>query len=350
MTPDTDGGIGKGKHLLVIRLSALGDVAMTLPAIYSLARRYPQMRIFVLTRRPFARIFVNHPDNVKMFTPDLKKKGVKGLGVTLALFMRLRRHKFDYVVDLHNVLRSWVLGRLLHWSGARWGMVDKMREGRRAVLHGHARQPEFISRYIDTFRRMGFEVDYTFKTLYPDGAPEAPVDIPAGAVGIAPFARYETKTYPVDLMEQVVKGLSGRGVPVFLFGGRGREAEIMDSWAERYDGCVSLAGRFAIRDELAMMSRLTAMVAMDSANHHLAALTGVRVLSIWGGTTPACGFMAYGQKESDALCLGLDCQPCSIGGSPKCKLGTPVCMRGIKPETVIGRVMDMLNEKKESKQ
>lgn len=338
----------KPLRVLVIRLSALGDVAMTLPAVYSLARSYPDMRLDVLTRPFFARMFINRPPNVRLITADFKTQ-YKGFLGMLRLFMTLRRNGYYAVADLHNVSRSWTLDVLFRLTCTRVAMVDKMREGRHRVIYHHARQPDFIGRYTEVFRRLGFRTRLTFRSLFEGRAAQTPFDIPAGSVGIAPFARYATKTYPLELMEQVVRTLADSGVPVFLFGGRGKEAETMERWAASYKGCTSLAGRYTIETELALMSRLTLMVAMDSANHHLAALAGVRVLSLWGGTSPACGFMAYGQREADALCFGLDCQPCSIGGTPECRKGTLECLRSISPDVVSGRVMEMLEAEKRHK-
>jgi len=331
--------------VLVIRLSALGDVAMTLPAIYSLARSYPGMRVDVLTRPFFARMFIYPPPNLRVLTADFKTQYV-GLTGMFRLFFRLRKGHYFRVADLHNAPRSRFLDTLFRLAGARVAMVDRMNEHHYRVLHGSARQPDFIGRYTEVFRRLGFSTRLTFRGLFTGRTAEAPVDIPAGSVGIAPFARYYTKTYPLRLMEQVVSTLCARGVHVFLFGARGDEASALDKWAGKYNGCTSLAGRYEIEAELALMNRLTVMVTMDSANHHLASLAGTRVLSIWGGTTPACGFMAYGQSESDALHTGLPCQPCSIGGSRRCVKGTLQCLRSITPESIASRVMAMLKEPK----
>jgi len=321
---------------------------MTLPAIYSLARSQPNVRIDVLTRPFFARIFINHPANVRVLTVDFKTRH-KGLFGMLRLFFALRRNKYRCVADLHNVSRSWVLDVLFRLGGTRVAMVDKMRSGRRRLKGGRGSQPSFIVRYMDVFQRLGFSAELTFKGLFFGMEIKAPLEIPDGAVGIAPFARYYTKAYPPELMEHVVGSLCAKGVPVFLFGAHGKEADVLDSWARKYGGCASLAGRYEIEAELLLMSRLRLMVAMDSANHHLAALAGVRVLSLWGGTTPACGFMAYGQDEGDAICKGLSCQPCSVGGSRECSRGTLECMRSITPEYLVDRIMCLLNEGKERK-
>ena len=95
----------KKEHILIIRFSALGDVAMAVPVVYSLARQYPEIRITVLSRGLARPLFENLAPNVGFMEADLKQeyKGIRGLN---ALYRRLTAKQFTAVADLHNVLRS----------------------------------------------------------------------------------------------------------------------------------------------------------------------------------------------------------------------------------------------------
>ncbi len=326
------------KRLLVIRLSALGDVAMTLPAIYSVAEAYTHLDITVLTRPFFSRLFINRPHNVSVMVADTKgtHRGVRGL---FKLIRRLRAERFDYVADLHNVLRSWIIDRALRLGGSRVVMVDKYRAARKDLLkHVIPSQTPFIRRYCEVFEALGFPNEPTFKSLYTE-KPEAPIVVPAKAVGIAPFARYSNKEYPLSLMHQVVNGLAKKGIPVLLFGGGGKEALQLDTWARETKGVTSVAGKYALDKELGIMSHLAVMVSMDSANQHLASLVGTPVVTIWGSTSPACGFMPYGQPDESSMCAGLDCQPCTIAGSEGCRHADLRCLTSITPDQVIAKVL-----------
>ena len=91
------------------------------------------------------------------------------------------------------------------------------------------------------------------------------------------------------------------------------------------------------------MSHLDTMVSMDSANMHLASLTGTRVVSVWGATHPYCGFMGWQQKEEDAVQINtLSCRPCSVFGNKPCHRGDFACMNNILPEEIIQRIEDGL--------
>lgn len=328
--------------MLVIRLSALGDVAMTLPAIYSLARQYPDLHVDVLTRPFFARLFINRPDNVNVITADFQTeyKGPRGIW---RLLRRLAALNPDCVADLHNVLRSWEIDAWFRMRGVRVAMVDKNRRSRKRLFTDKQPQRNFIDRYTDVFARLGYPVKLTFRSLYSDGAPaQPPFEPERPAVGVAPFARYYNKTYPPEMMRNVVEMLCRRGINVYLFGGRGREASELQEWANEINGCTSVAGLYTIDKELALMSRMQIMVSMDSANQHLASLAGVPVVSVWGSTTPACGFSGYGQDPANAVNLGLECQPCSVAGKPTCPLGHLDCLCRIDPHMIADRVCGIL--------
>lgn len=337
----TDDISGK-KRILVVRFSALGDVAMTIPVVYALAAQYPELTIDYVTSPFFARLFVNAPESLRVHGIDLKKyKGFKG---TTNLLKQLSALKPDYVADLHNVLRSWIIDTWFRMKGVKVIMVDKMRSSRKEVLNKGKAQESFFKRYAKVFSELGFPVDLNFKTIFPEGIPEVPVAISRPAVGIAPFARYANKTYPIDLMEEVVGNLVSKGISVYLFGARGKEAEHLEKIAEKNKGSISVAGKLPIEDELALMAQMDVMVSMDSANHHLASLSGTPVVSIWGSTTPACGFMGYRQNPENALCLNLDCQPCSIAGKPDCPRKNMECLQSLSPLSVTQKIISLLKK------
>lgn len=328
-------------HILVIRFSALGDVAMTVPVIYSVARRYPDVRFTVVTREFFARIFINPPANVEVMGFDLKND-YRGLPGLWRLLRRVARLRPTAVADLHNVFRSWMIDTMFRLRGTRVEMVDKMRRSRRELFRNGTPQPHFIDRYREVFARLGYPAALTFRSVFENAAPVIPLEVADRAVGIAPYARYYNKTYPVEMMRRVVELLSHAGCRTYLFGARGREAEELQQWAADITGCTAVAGRYTLEEEIAVMSKMRVMVSMDSANQHLAALAGCDVITVWGSTTPACGFTPYGFTDSDGICLGLECQPCSVAGRPTCPLGHLDCMCSISPRTIADHVLEKL--------
>lgn len=347
----------KKEHILVIRFSAMGDVAMTVPVVWSLARQYPDIRITVLSRG-FARpLFEGLAPNVRFMEADLKREyhGIKGLN---ALYRRLTAKQFTAIADLHNVLRSEYLRMRFHIGHYRVAHIDKHRRGRRRLTSASnkelVQQPTSFQNYADVFARLGYPVDVQFRSIFGDGRGDLsllPDDMSllvahqSPRIGLAPFAAHEGKTYPPEQMEQVVEQLvrlhpDGR---LFLFG-RGEQEELyFDKWCRQYRQCTHVSRHLtSLREELVLMSHLDVMLSMDSSNMHLASLVATPVVSVWGATHPYAGFMGWGQSADNALQLALDCRPCSIFGQKSCLRGDYACMHQIAPEAIVAKIEHLI--------
>lgn len=350
----------KTEHILVIRFSALGDVAMTVPVIYSLARQYPHLRITVLSR-PFARpFFDNLAPNIGFMGADVKKEyhGVKGLNT---LYRRLTAKNFTAVADLHNVLRSNYLRMRFNFDRYHVAHIDKHREGKRELTAFNNKrlqqQPTSFQNYADVFARLGYPVKLSFKSIYPQGKPDFST-LPAAIgqkqagqpwIGIAPFAAHEGKIYPLELMHRVIYIITGRhpSCRIFLFGGGKRENKLISDIEQKYPNAINASSLLhGIDNELKLMSHLDVMVSMDSANMHLASLAGTPVVSVWGATHPYAGFMGWGQDPADAVQIDLPCRPCSIYGNRPCLRGDYACLHNIPPEAIADRVDIVLKRRK----
>lgn len=320
----------KGNNVVILRFSALGDVAMTLPVAYSVAKSYPDYNFYFYTRPFFTKLFINAPANLHAVGVDPSK--------TPETIARIKDVHPSAIVDLHNVSRSWIIDAAFRLRGKAVAMVRKERSKRKNALSNHLVQQDFISRYCETISRLGFNFDLSFTSIFPNGV-DSPIELKRPALGIAPFARYATKTYPQNQMEELIKVLTSKGVNVYLFGGGIHETEIIDHWAKNIDGVTSVAGKYKIDSELAIMANLDAMLSMDSANQHLAAITGTRVFTIWGATTPICGFMPWHQNLSDSFVANVPCQPCSVAGGPKCPNATFACFKALKPTAIADHII-----------
>jgi ADP-heptose:LPS heptosyltransferase len=349
----------KKEHVLVIRFSAMGDVAMMVPVVYSLAHQYPDVRFTVLSRA-FARpMFEGLAPNVNFMMADLKLeyRGIKGLN---ALYRRLAAKQFTAVADLHNVLRSEYLRLRFNIGHYRVAHINKHRKGRKLITSKNHKQleqqPTSFENYVEVFQKLGYPVDIQFHSIFPpEGGPLHLLPPPVNFkntdeewIGIAPFAAHKGKVYPPELMEQVISQLLDKhpNLRIFLFGRGEQEDQWFSQWCERYWLCTN-AGEYAksLQQELILMSHLDLMVSMDSSNMHLASLTGTPVVSIWGATHPYAGFLGWGQKEENIIQTDLDCRPCSIFGQKPCRRGDYACLYGIRPETIVEKINTLLQTK-----
>ena len=331
--------------ILAVRFSALGDVAMAVPVLYSFAKAYPQHRLVVLSRSAMAPLFACAPSNLLFKGVDLKKdyKGLKGI---LRLYSELRKEKFDAVADLHDVLRTKVLRLCFCADGVRVRHIYKGREEKRRLVSGKLKIPlkSSFRRYLETFERLGYPFPLQFSSVFEFApAPELPdwIGDKGGDkwIGIAPFAAHRGKIYPLPLQREVVSRLSAvGGTRIFLFGGGDKEKDVLDAWEREYPRVTSVVGRLRMQEELALMGKLDVMLAMDSGNMHLASLAGVPVVSVWGATHPYAGFMGWNQAEENAVQLDLPCRPCSIYGNKPCRWEDYRCLAGIRPEVIVARI------------
>lgn len=349
----------KTEHILVIRFSAMGDVAMTVPVIDSLARQYPDVRITVLSRE-FARPFFEHmPPNVGFMEADIKREygGVKGLN---ALYRRLTAKNFTAIADLHAVLRSSYLRMRFNIDRYKVQHIDKHRHGRRQLTATTnkrlERLPSSFQNYADVFARLGYPVKLDFKSIFPPcggDLSELPKDFCCERsdgelwIGVAPFAAHEGKVYPPRLMEQVINMLTERhrNCRIFLFGGGKSETPTLQDWSERLDRCTFASPKVGgLRSELILMSHLNVMLSMDSANMHLASIVGTKVVSVWGATHPYAGFMGWNQDPENAVQIDLSCRPCSIYGNKQCLRGDYPCLKNISPEQIVERIEKIISK------
>ncbi|MBD3670252.1 MAG: glycosyltransferase family 9 protein [Gammaproteobacteria bacterium] len=342
--------------LLVTRFSAMGDVALVTPALRTIIAANPGIEITLVTRKLFAGFF-NDMEGVRVVTADLKgrHKGIKGIW---RLYRELADEGFDAYVDLHNVLRSKLLGLFVRLGGVSVVRLDKGRREKRAYIAGMSHQPlkHTVERYLETFDRLGLNTDpASGPSIHPTAESRQQAEailqglgIRSGQhlVGVAPFAMHAPKMWPLENMRQVLEALDQRGdVSVLLFGGGEKESSALETVAADFSRVHSVAGRYGLEQELGLMSRLTLMLSMDSSNMHLASLLGVPTFSIWGGTHPDLGFRAWGQEAGLEIQppIKLACRPCSVYGGKPCRYGEPKCMQSITPQSVSERLLSFLD-------
>ncbi len=344
------------KNVLVARFSALGDVAMTIPVVYSVCRCNPGTRFIFITKPGQTSMFVNPPENLTVIGIDVKQ--YRTLGDYCRLLKELRRdYDIDAFADLHGVLRTYMLRAACMLQGIRCRSIRKGRRHKRALTRPRNKVmlPLISSRarYREVFFNFGFALEEKFTSLYDNGKADptifASVTPPKKEnekwVGIAPFAKHKGKIYPPELMEKVIDELTKReDIRIFLFGGGEEESRILGEWAAKYPHVKNLADkRHGFPVELALLSHLDTMVSMDSANMHLASLVDVRVVSIWGATHPYCGFKGFKQRESDIVQLPMTCRPCSVFGNKPCSRGDYYCLAGLPPQIIVTKVNSILD-------
>ncbi|MBR1514688.1 MAG: glycosyltransferase family 9 protein [Bacteroidales bacterium] len=334
------------KQILVIRFSALGDIAMTVPVVYDLATQYPDLEITMLSREMARPLFERLPKNVHFVAADLKgrHKGLFGLN---RLLRDIHFREFDYIADLHDVLRTQWLRFVCHLFRKKVAIIDKGRKGKKALTRQNdkvfVQQATSFERYAKVLEQLGLPTKPQFTKLDYSSFCGTQKTTGESWIGIAPFAKHEAKVYPLEKMEEVIKALSEReNTTLFLFGGGEEEKRRIAELCAKYPNVQPSKSQQGLAGELALMSQLDVMLSMDSANMHLASLVGTPVVSVWGGTHPFAGFLGWNQKAEDCIQLDLPCRPCSVYGNKPCLRGDYACMNRITLEQIIEKLSPYL--------
>lgn len=326
---------------LVLRLATLGNVAMTVPVIASLSRRYPEDRFIIAAKKDLGAMFASMP-NVEYREVDnrLDWTGVWRI-------WREWRDETDAVIDLQSVLRTRVLGTLMRLSGKR---VTRVRYGRLRkhgiTMWGFGKKqlPTEFERYKEAFRRAGLETDDTFTALPVNKKAATAVrrrfgDKTGKWIGLAPFAKSKSNMLPYRVTKDIIARLTqDKQTRLFLFGAGVIESEMLRQWSSVFPRTESVAGQLTLEQELELMRQLDVMICMDSANQHLSSLVGLRAVSVWCATHPMIGFQGWKQQDNDIIQRNdLRCRPCTCHGTNHCRYRNFAC-KNIEAETIIEHI------------
>ena len=331
----------------------MGDVAMTVPVLKLVLRQHSKLKITVVSKPFFEPLFSGIP-NLTFVAADVKgkHKGVKGL---YSLFKQLKETNITHVADLHNVLRSKIVRNFFRTSSVPVAYIDKGRAEKKELTKEGKKKIQQLKtthqRYADVFTKLGFkvELDQLEKNQLPLSQPTQNLvgEKKTHWVGIAPFAAFEGKMYPLNLMKKALLELSNKGYQLFLFGGGEKEIQQLNELSSSISNTTVIAGKLKFTEELELISNLDLMISMDSGNGHLSSMFGVETITVWGVTHPYAGFAPFMQSSNNQLLPDLEkypLLPCSVYGNKVFK-GYERVMESISPEKILNKAIQTLQKK-----
>lgn len=325
---------------------------MTVPVLRTVIAQNPDVRITIVSR-PFFKPFFDGIERVDFFSVDLKQRH-KGFFGLIRLYKDLSKLNLNLVADLHNVLRSIVVRNFFRISGKKVAFLDKGRKEKKTLTRQENKvfKPlkSMHQRYAEVFLKLNCKVDLSQTTFPKREFLSAEITSVTGRktgnwIGIAPFAQYQSKVYPLDLMQIVIDQLAENSEnKIFLFGGGKTEIEQLELLKKSYPNVTVIAGKMKFTDELKLISNLDVMLSMDSGNAHIASMYGIKTIILFGATHPFTGFMPFGQPIENALIPDLKKYPklpTSVYGN-KIIAGYEDVMRTISPESVVEAIKKCL--------
>jgi len=345
--------------ILVLRFSALGDVALTVPVIKAFLATNKDVSIVMASDKNCVGLF-SGIDRLAFEGFDLKGE-FKGFAGIFRIFNLLRKkYAFSMVADLHGVIRTHVLRFLFEAGRRKTEVINKGRIEKYALVRKENKifrpLPHATERYADVFRRLGFKISLPQVGDIAIGQDKAPVpeteqttpkqtNLAVDSVvkiGFAPFAKHAAKMYSIDKFKEIVQYFDRPPYQLYFFGGKGAERLLLADWEGYFSRAVPMASSSSLADELKIMQEMQAMVTMDSANMHLASLVDVPVVSLWGPTHPYAGFYGFSQDPLNAVQVNLSCRPCSVFGNTTCWRGDHACMEQITPAMVEEKLLKLV--------
>ncbi|MEW6651890.1 MAG: glycosyltransferase family 9 protein [Bacteroidota bacterium] len=334
------------EKILVIQTAFIGDAVLTLPMIQKLKEHKPNSLVYVLCIPSTEEIFINSDSVTGVVVYD-KRGSQKTLLSYLKLIAKIRSCKFELVISPHRSIRSTLISFLsgakntIGFDTAACSFIYKKVVKYRKDKHEVERNISLVSYQVREELQLilpKMKTNETVKTRVASLLKSLPAKI---NIAVAPGSVWNTKVYPKEYFEELIKLIVSNGYGVVLIGGK-EDSDLCESIAKNSDKSISLAGRLNIPESVELLRNCAALVCNDSAPTHLAMIANIPVLTIYCSTIPGFGFFPYNKTSKYLSFDELKCKPCGIHGYNQCPIKTFECAYKLKPNLVHEKLKEIL--------
>ena len=318
---------------LIIRFSSIGDIVLTSPVVRCLKTQFPDAEVHFLTKKRNADLLQANPyiDQIQLLEDSLS-----------ATIQALKAEDYDYIIDLHNNLRSLAVKLRLKVKSYSFNKLNF-----RKIL---------LTRFKLNMMPEGHIVDRNLETLRPfnivnDGKglehfipeedefplSELPESFRSGYVALILAGTYTTKRMPVAKYRKLISEIN---FPFVLLGGKGERVSAASILEWNTGNVVDFTGKLRINQSASLVKNANLIIANDTGLMHIAAAFHKKILSVWGNTSPELGMYPYLPGEGSEILevKGLPCRPCSKLGYHECPKKHFRCMNDIPEDRIINWV------------
>ena len=319
------------KKVLIIRFSSIGDIVLCSPVIRSLKQADLSYQIHFLTKPTNLPLLKHNPhlDKIHLLSDSFSET-----------LKELKAEGFNYILDLHNNLRSFRIKAALRipvksFPKKNFAKYQMVRFKNRSIRLEHV-----VQRYGKTLDLLNIKLDdggldFFLPKVIEEKAEKLLAEkaeyLKKKPLAVVLGAKHATKRW---IPEHFVSLLNGLSEPVMLIGGPDAEEEAAQIENELSIPTWNTVGQFSLLDSAALMKNCTAVISHDTGFMHIAAAFKMKIYSLWGNTVPAFGMYPYKTEYVLIEKQGLSCRPCSKIGFDSCPKGHFDCMRGLSPEEV----------------
>ncbi|MHA6249693.1 glycosyltransferase family 9 protein [Pontibacter sp. CAU 1760] len=323
--------------ILILRFSSIGDIVLTTPVVRCIKRQVPGAEVHYCTKKGFRGILEPNPHIDKVHALD---------GTLRELVQQLKAENFDYVVDLHNNLRTRVIKARLGKPNRSFNKLNYQKWLMVNFKINRLPDEHVVQRYLAAAAALGVEddgqgLDYFIPAQEEVALQTLPEPFQRGYVAFAIGAQHYTKRLPTERIIELCERLHQ---PVILLGGK-EDATTGDEIAahfknratdnEQQSTVLNACGKYSLSGSASLVRQATQVVSHDTGLMHIAAAFRKDIISVWGNTIPEFGMYPFRTKYKVLEVQGLSCRPCSKIGYSKCPKGHFRCMRAISFDDLI---------------
>lgn len=328
------------KRILIIRFSSIGDIVLTSPVIRAIKLQVKDAEIHYLTKKQYAPLLESNTYIDKLILLD------GSLNMTLKM---VKQNQYDFVVDLHHNLRTFIIKKILGRPSATYPKLNikkwiyvHLKIDRLPVMH-------LVDRYFMAVKSLGvykddLGLDYfipnetSLDSAFPNNLPERFI---AYAIG----AKFATKRMPEEKISILCSELS---IPVILIGGK--EDNERGDWIANHseNEVINACGKLSLNQSASVIQRAAVLITHDTGMMHIGTALGKKLIVIWGNTVPAFGMYPYSiSAGKNQLVMfenqDLSCRPCSKLGHQSCPKRHFFCMQLHNESEIAATSTQLLN-------
>jgi len=314
--------------ILIIRLSSIGDIVLTTPVLRCIKNQQADITIHYLLKKKFKEVLIHNPyiDTFHYYEDNL-----------WSLLFQLKKEKFDYIIDLHNNIRSHIISfflckktyRLNKQTIHKWRIVQ-FKDITNPIKH-------ITKRYLDVVNPLGIIDDGGGLEFYFDQENDKSAVIKnsfhPNYIVLVIGALKKTKQLPTNKLLAICKHIS---YPIVLIGGKAEKSIAEKIKIECGDKIYNTVGDYNILESASIIKNAQLIITPDTGMMHIAAAFGKIIISIWGNTVPEFGMSPYLPNDKNHIIevKKLACRPCSKIGYNECPQGHFKCMNDINIDTI----------------
>ncbi|MBN2028879.1 lipopolysaccharide heptosyltransferase II [bacterium] len=339
------------KRILIVRLSAMGDVLLTTPLIRCLKRQFPDCEIDFLVKETYGTLIQNNPSlhHIWMLPSE------KGFLDFVHLCRQIRKKKYDGIIDLQVNLRSFAVRifsqakrkvRYKTWRGKRFLLVHFHWNIYKSCLPVPLRFLNAASLWKVEDDGWGLELFVNEKavTVVRSRLAERGMDSKDRIIVLAPGASKMTKRWPSENFTRLGNIFFKMNYRIILVGGHQDQDVCKDIQEAMETTPENFAAQLSIQETAALINESVLLITNDTGVMHLGAALKKPVVAIFGPTTHHLGFIPF-RTQSIVVEKSLSCRPCSYHGTDVCPKGHFHCMKDIPVEDVLKAAKNLLDER-----